>query len=384
MSVSKVAPATTPDDEPNPLPMSDRHVIRLDALRKTLSEDGVQALLVTSVVNVGYLTGFTGDSTPLLLLTDRAVAVSDFRYVEQLANECPDIETHIRPADQKLWAAVVDAVRLLGIETLAFEANGLLVSDLETLRSSLPSVAMKGVVGRVEALRAIKDEEEIAAIRRSIVAAERAFTMFRAGLRREETEIDAADALEAHLRRCGSSVAAFAPIIAAGPRSALPHARPSPERIGEFPFVLVDWGATVDGYRSDLTRMLVTGKVGGEFEATYAAVLRAQARAIAAIRPGVSAGDVDAEARLAIEESGFGGLFGHGLGHGLGLDIHESPWLRPHSDDILRPGMIVTVEPGIYRPGWGGIRIEDDILVTRDGAEVLTSVPKDPESLLPY
>jgi Xaa-Pro aminopeptidase len=209
--------------------------------------------------------------------------------------------------------------------------------------------------------------------------------MFRAGLRREETEIDAADAMEGYLRRCGSSSAAFEPIVAAGARSALPHARPTAEvRLADSDFLLVDWGATVGGYRSDLTRMLVTGKVGPDFARAYRAVLTAQERAIAAIRPGTTAGDVDALARAAIEEAGYGGRFGHGLGHGLGLEIHESPWFRPHSDDVLRPGMVFTVEPGIYLPGWGGIRIEDDILVTEDGAEVLTGVPREPESLSPY
>ena len=207
--------------------------------------------------------------------------------------------------------------------------------------------------------------------------------MMTSRLNLEEDEVETASALEACLKACGSERPAFDPIVASGPRSALPHARPTVgERLGSGNFLLLDWGATVGGYRSDLTRMVVTGTVGEDFRTLYRAVLTAQARALAIIRPGARAGDVDSEARNSFAESGFGKLFGHGLGHGLGLEIHESPWFRPHSDDVLQPGMVITVEPGLYRPGWGGIRIEDDILVTADGCEVLTSLPKSLESLL--
>lgn len=347
--------------------------------------NGLDGFLVSSVLNVTYLTGFTGESTPLIVLRDRVVAVSDFRYLAQIETECPGLEAHIRPVGQKLWSAVAEVVGTLGIARLGFESNGMLVSDHEAIRSALPSVAMTGLSGRVERLRAIKDDEEVAAIRRSVAVAERAFAMLRAGLRLDETELDATEHLEGSLRRCGASAAAFDPIVASGPRSARPHARPSAEgRLDEAEFLLVDWGASVAGYKSDLTRVLLTGNVGTTFETVYRAVLSAQERAIAAIHPGVRARDVDAVARSAIEAAGFGGSFGHGLGHGIGLAIHESPWLRPDSDDILEAGMVLAVEPGIYLPGWGGIRIEDDVLVTSDGADVLTGVAKARDTLRPY
>jgi Xaa-Pro aminopeptidase len=207
--------------------------------------------------------------------------------------------------------------------------------------------------------------------------------MLRAGLRPEDSEKSAADDLEGYLRRCGATSASFPPIVAVGRHAALPHFRPTATtRIGEADFVLVDWGATGRPYKSDLTRVLVTGKVTPKFEKVYRLVLAAQERAIAAIRPGVKAGDVDAEARSVIAEAGFGRFFDHGLGHGLGMDIHEAPRLRPGSDALLQPGMIVTVEPGVYLPAWGGIRIEDDVLVTHDGHEVLTQVPRSLESVL--
>src|SRR5262249_3090751 len=197
-----------------------------------------------------------------------------------------------------------------------------------------------------------------------------------------DSEKDVADAIENFLRRCGATAASFPPIVAIGVRSAQPHARPTTTaRIGDGDFVLIDWGASGQPYRSDLTRVVVMGKVTPTFEMIYGTVLTAQARAISAIRPGVKAGDVDAEARSVIEAAGFGGFFDHGLGHGLGMDIHEAPRLRKESQDLLEPGMVVTVEPGIYLPDWGGIRIEDDVLVTHDGCEVLSHIPKSLESV---
>jgi Xaa-Pro aminopeptidase len=201
--------------------------------------------------------------------------------------------------------------------------------------------------------------------------------MVRSELQEGATEKEVADQLEANLRRCGATGSSFPSIVAVGVRAALPHARPTATtRIGDDDFVLFDWGATGRPYKSDLTRVLVTGKVSPEFEKVYQTVLAAQERGIAAIRPGAKAQDVDAEARSVIEEAGFGRFFTHGLGHGIGMDVHEAPRLRKESETILEPGMIVTVEPGIYLPDWGGVRIEDDVLVTTEGCEVLSHLPK--------
>jgi len=354
---------------------------RREALARTLKRDDVDAILVSSPSNVRYLTGFSGEDSVFLLTPERAVIVSDGRFTTQIAEECPDLDARIRPTGQTLTDGIVEAVGALGVRRLAFEAQALSVAEHETLCEKLPAVETRGVRGRVEALRAVKDEGEIAAIREAIGYAERAFAMLRNGLRMGESEKDTADALEGYLRRCGATAASFPPIVAVGARSALPHARPTAEtRIGDADFVLIDWGATGRPYKSDLTRVLVTGKVTSEFETVYRTVLAAQQRGIAAVRPGAKAGDVDAEARSVVEEAGFGPFFDHGLGHGLGMDIHEAPRLRKTGEETLRPGMVVTVEPGIYRPGWGGVRIEDDVLVTRDGCEVLSHVPRDLES----
>jgi Xaa-Pro aminopeptidase len=355
---------------------------RRERLSRRLKVDGADALLVASVTNVGYLTGFTGDDSTLVLTRDRALIVSDGRYATQLAQECPGVEVHIRPVGQPMVVGLAEVIGKLGIRRLAFEATALTVADSEDLREQLPTVELLGVRDRVEDLRAIKDRAEVAAIREAIGYAERAFAMLRAGLRRGDSEKDVADELEGHLRRCGASAASFPPIVAVGARSALPHARPTAGvRVGDADFVLVDWGATGRPYKSDLTRVLVTGKVTAKFARVYRAVLRAQERGIAAIRPGVPARDVDAEARSVIEEAGFGRFFDHGLGHGIGRDIHEAPRLRRECDVLLRPGMVVTVEPGVYLPDWGGIRIEDDVLVTPDGCEVLTHVAKSLDSV---
>jgi Xaa-Pro aminopeptidase len=229
----------------------------------------------------------------------------------------------------------------------------------------------------VEELRQVKDADEVAEIRTAIRQAEKGFEVLRAQLTGEMTELQAAQLLEQAMRQFGATVAAFPPIVAVGPRAALPHARPTTGRISGADFVLVDWGATAaSGYRSDLTRILVTGKISPKLEKVYGVVLKAQQAGIKAIRPGARCCDVDAAARRVIEEAGFGKQFSHGLGHGIGLNIHEAPRFSAAFETPLKPGMVVTVEPGIYIESWGGVRIEDDCLVTRHGAEVLTNLPK--------
>jgi Xaa-Pro aminopeptidase len=355
----------------------DRTPQRRENLGKTLDTDRADALLVLSGPNVRYLSGFTGEDATFVLTRDRPILVSDGRFTTQIAQECPGLDVHIRQVGQQMSEALIELIKKLGIHRLAFESANLSVADFEALKDGLPAVEFVGVKDRVEALRMIKDDGEIDAIREAIHVAERAFAMLRAGLRLEESEKDTADALEGYLRRCGASSASFPPIVAVGVRAALPHARPDPGVIiGAADFVLVDWGATARGYRSDLTRVLVTGKVTPKFEHVYRTVLEAQQRGIAAIRPGVLARDVDAEARSVIEEAGFGGFFNHGLGHGIGLEIHETPRMSRSAQMPLQPGMVITVEPGIYLLDWGGIRIEDDVLVTPDGAVVLTHVPR--------
>jgi Xaa-Pro aminopeptidase len=359
-----------------------RFAERRERLRETLGGNEVDALLVSSSTNVSYLTGFSGESSVLLLGGGSDCIISDGRFTTQLQQECPEVEAHIRLPGQEMVPTIAGVVATRGIRRLAFESGVLTVADHLRLQGAIPRVALLGIEGWVEALRQIKDDVEITAICDSIRCAERAFAMLCAGLRIGETEKDAADALEGYLRHCGATGSSFPPIVAVGARAALPHARPTTTtNIGDDDFVLIDWGAAGRPYKSDLTRVLVTGKVTSTFESIYRTVLLAQERGIAAIRPGVKAHDVDAAARSVIEEAGLGDYFDHGLGHGLGMDIHEAPRLRQGSNVTLEPGMVITVEPGVYLPGWGGVRIEDDVLVTPDGCEVLTSVPKSLDSV---
>jgi Xaa-Pro aminopeptidase len=349
---------------------------RREKLRATLRAGQVDAVLVSVATNVGYLTGFSGEDSALVLTGARAVVVSDGRYATQLARECPDLEVHIRPVAQTLTAAVAEVVGKLAPRALAFEAAGLTVADLHDLQAAQASLELRPTRGWVEALRVIKDDAEVVAIREAIGFAERAFERLLAEAKPEWTEKELADELEFAMRRLGATAASFAPIVAVGANAALPHYRPGASvRLGDAEFVLIDWGASGRPYKSDLTRVVTSGKVSPKLEQVHRAVLAAQRCAFAAIRPGVKAGNVDAEARSAIAEAGFGGLFLHGLGHGLGRDIHEAPRLRQGSDDTLQAGMVLTVEPGVYLPGWGGVRVEDDVLVTPDGCELLSRLP---------
>ncbi len=352
-------------------------------LRKTLAKANIDALLVTDFTNVTYLTGFTGDDSYLLVRRDGETILSDPRYTTQLEEECPGLDMHIRPPGQTMPQAISHVARGSKIGPLGVEADSITVGLRDRIAAKLPKIALASTSGMVENLRLTKDKYEIARLRVAIEQAENAFAALRAKIRPEMTEKQAADELEHQFRLFGAKDAAFPSIVAVGPRAALPHATPSSQRrIGEADFVLFDWGANEGLYRSDLTRVLVTGRISPKFERIYRVVLEAQNRAIRAIRPGISAHDVDNVARSYIAKAGFGRRFRHGLGHGLGLAVHESPRLAVKNPTILKPGMVVTVEPGIYLPGWGGIRIEDDVLVTRSGHEVLTHVPKQLEDVV--
>ncbi len=356
--------------------MSDRFAERRDKLRKALRKAGADALLVTDFTNVTYLTGFTGDDSFLLVTAQNEVLLSDSRYEEQLGEECPGLELEIRSSGIRMTDSVAKLVAKAKVQKLGVEASTLNVALYQMLGEKLAPVELLPTKDLVEDLRLLKDREEIEAIRRAADYARRGFAALRATLTPEKTEKQVWSELEHQLRLFGARGCSFTPIIAVGARAALPHARPTEQKIGDADFVLVDWGANEGLYVSDLTRVLVTGKIPPKLERIYRVVLNAQQAAIEAIRPGVPCGEVDRIARSLIAKAGHDKHFGHGLGHGIGLQIHEAPRLGPSQERTLKPGMVVTVEPGIYLPGWGGVRIEDDVLVTRTGYELLSDVPK--------
>jgi Xaa-Pro aminopeptidase len=353
-----------------------RYQDRRDRLRAALRKTNLSALLVTDFTNVTYLTGFTGDDSYLLIFPKGEAIISDPRYTTQLDEECGEIERYIRPPGQTQLQATEKLLQRAKPSRLGIEGDSMTVSMRERLAEKLKHMELSTTSGLVEHLRACKDKEEIAEIRRAIDIAQKAFSSVRADLQPDQTEKEIADSLEHQMRRFGARGASFPPIVAVGDRAALPHYRPGARRVGDAPFILIDWGAFGGLYASDLTRVIVTAKIPPKLERVYRVVLRAQERAIDAIRPGRTCEEIDAVARGVIEKAGFGRRFGHGLGHGIGLQIHEAPRLGKKQKTKLKPGMVITVEPGIYLPGFGGVRIEDDVLVTRSGREVLTTLPK--------
>lgn len=366
------------------MPRTDVHEQRRERLLPILRQADVPAWLVTGELNVRYLTGFTGDSSYLLVGPEVEILITDSRYTTQAEEECPGLELYVRKVTEKLSEAVIAVLKRTRLAAVAYESHLLVAETLEALSSGLKSTRFVPLSGKIESeLRAIKDAGEIAETRLAVELAERAIDLLRASLTPATTELEAAWELERAIRRFGGAGMSFPPIVAAGDRAALPHYRPHRNSIAEADLLLVDWGAlTESGYRSDLTRTFFRRPPTRRFHRVYQTVLQAQERAIRAIRPGRKCSFVDRKARECIDQAGFGKWFGHGLGHGIGLEIHEQPRLAPTSETELRPGMIVTVEPGIYLPGIGGVRIEDDVLVTADGYEVLSSTPKDLESML--
>ncbi len=362
---------------------SDRYVKRREKLLRKLRETDCDTLLVSNEKNVSYLTGFSGDSSTLILGKSHTILISDTRYETQIQDECPGMETVIRTNKEPMEEKIAETLKKAKLTKLGFESDTLTVNEWEKLKEKAETVEWIAVAGKVEELRQIKDAGEIAETREAVRFAERGFQALKALLTADATELQVAHELEHNLRRFGARGTSFPPIVAVGPQSALPHAQPGRRRISEAGFFLVDWGAeTFAGYKSDLTRVLVTAKIPPKLEKIYRVVLKAQQEAIQKIRPGAKCSDIDQAGRSVIEAAGFGKNFGHGLGHSLGLSIHEWPRFSPTAEEELKPGMILTVEPGIYLPGFGGVRIEDDVLVTRDGHEVLSTVPKEFEKAI--
>jgi Xaa-Pro aminopeptidase len=349
-------------------------------VRREITERDIDALLITSPVNVRYVSGFTGSDSVLLLTDRQQLLITDFRYSESARGECPDWEVVEHPGVSRAdW--VERFAGREGLQLLGLEADHLSWQQYRRLSEAAPRVCLAPTIGLVEKLRTVKSPWEVERVRRALRAGERAFEALRELVRPGVTEKALADELETLLRRQGASESGFETIVAFGPASSIPHARAGSRRLARRQTVLVDWGARVESYNSDLTRVLATGRVTSKFERIYRVVLEAQAAGIDAVAPGVRAAAVDAAARRVITEAGFGERFGHGLGHGVGLEVHEAPTLNSRSEDVLMPGMVLTIEPGIYIPGWGGIRIEDMVLVTDQGHSVLSRLDKGPDSV---
>ena len=348
---------------------------RAERLIEAIEAAGIDVLLVTDLVNVGYLTGFSGSNGIAVIGPRTRAFVTDFRYVEQAAEEVHPSFARLR-ATLDLLDSLSEALPD-GTLRLGFEEAHMSVRQHRRLRELLPErVELIGTAGIVEGLRAVKEPEEIERIRAATVLADAAFErLIRDGLV-GRTERELVMALEYDMRERGAQRPSFETIVAAGPHGALPHAQPREVPIKTGQLVVIDWGAELDGYCSDCTRTVAAGDPGSEAREIYELVLAAQLAAVAAVRADEAGRAVDAVAREIITAAGHGEHFGHGLGHGVGRDVHEAPRLSQRSEDELRAGNIVTVEPGVYLPGRFGVRIEDLVAVTHDGCEILTSVPK--------
>jgi Xaa-Pro aminopeptidase len=339
---------------------------------EVLGREGLEGLLVTDLVNVRYLTGFVGSNGVLVVCPGSRVLLTDSRYSVAARDQVHDTEVVIAGRDlMDRLADVVPAGRI------GIEADQVTVARRDRLSERLAHAELVPTTGLVEALRVVKDAAELDLIRDATRIADAALARIADEGFAGRTEAGTAWALEGWMRDLGAEGASFDIIVAAGPHGALPHAVPRGVAIPADTLVVVDMGARVAGYASDCTRTFSTGTLPPALTEAYAVCLDAQRAALAACRAGVHTGDLDRLARGIITDAGLGEHFGHGLGHGVGLDIHERPWLRQQGGEVLRTGMVVTIEPGIYLEGVGGVRVEDLAVVTDDGCEVLTGVSTD-------
>ncbi len=352
--------------------MPDAHQARRARLRERMAARDLPSLLITRLVNVRYLTGFTGSNGALLVTHDAAVLATDGRYVEQSARQAPDVERLIERAVAAALAERAGAVRL------GFEAHDVTVELHEALGGKAAGELV--AAGRlVEELRAVKDEDEIALLREACRIADRALADLLAadGLRPGRSEREVAVDLERRMVDHGAEAPSFESIVASGPNSAVPHHRPTHRALERGEFVKLDFGATYQGYHSDMTRTVVLGEPAGWQRELYDLVAESQRVGREALRVGAEARHVDAAARRVIDDAGHGENYTHGLGHGVGLEIHEAPTLGYNAAGTLAERMPVTVEPGVYLAGRGGVRIEDTLVVRADGPELLTTTTKD-------
>jgi Xaa-Pro aminopeptidase len=357
--------------------MTDGRPRRLAALADGITAAHLDGLLVSGAANVRYLSGFSGTSALLFVTPRETLLITDFRYQTQAAEEVGDLaRVVIEP--QSLWVGLWQHLAQLPyVQVAGFESAHLIHRDFQRLLEAGARYQWRATIDLVEVLRERKDSIELGHIQEAVAAGERALGLTITQVRAGMTELEVAGILESALRQSGSDGFPFPSIVASGPNAARPHAQPTSRQIVQGDFLLLDFGARVAGYCSDITRTFVVGHATGEQREVHDVVRLANERAMKAMRPGMSGRDADGVARGYIEDRGFGDLFGHSLGHGIGLEVHEAPRLARTAESPLVEGAVVTVEPGIYRPGWGGVRIEDDVHLGAGGAQVLTSFPRE-------
>jgi Xaa-Pro aminopeptidase len=355
----------------------DRRPARLAKLGERLASEHIDAIVLTSLPNIRYLTGFSGSSAIAVATRSDISLITDFRYETQVADEVGDF-AKIRIEPVSLWTGLWDMLgRMSSVEVAGFESQHIYHRDFERLLNDGARWQWRPQTGLVETLRESKDEDEVALITEAARIATEALTRTLPQLCPGQSELQIAGILEKALRDEGSEEAPFPPIVASGPRSALPHARASKRIVERGDILLLDFGAQHQGYCSDVTRTFTVGAPTVEQRDVYAIVRDANHIASHSIRSGMTGAAADALARSYIERCGYGEAFGHSLGHGLGLEVHEAPRLAKTAETPLAAGSVVTIEPGIYRAGWGGVRIEDDVHLSQNGPQILTNFSRE-------
>ncbi len=345
--------------------------IAINKLRQELSRHRLDAILVTKETNVSYLSGFKGEGE-LLITPRKQILLVDFRFKEQATKKVKSFQIWPRQNFHPLEENMSRLVKKLKLKRLGFEGLSLSYEFYRRLYKSLEPVRLVSTINIVERLRAIKSAQEIKLLKKAASCAIKSFAFVRKIIKPGRKEIEVAREVQYFMRKCGAEDCAFEIIIASGKRSSLPHALSTRKAIKKNEAILVDLGCRFSGYNSDLTRVVFLGKMSGKIKRLYKIVLQAQQLAIKAVRAGKKVCQIDKIARQYISKEGLSPFFGHALGHGIGREVHEYPSISPKNQEVLKEGMVFTVEPGVYIPGWGGIRIEDMVLVTRTGHEVLT------------
>ena len=353
---------------------------RIAAVKSNFKSLGIDSLLVKNLSNIRYLSGFSGSAGALLLTKDKDYFISDFRYKTQSKMEVYD-NFEIIIYKQNSYGYIGDLVKKNSkkhdIRKIGFESNFLTVNDADSLRKEFPAVKFVGVNSLIEKYTSQKNEREIELTKKAVEITDRVFSKILTIIKPGMTENDISAEISFYHKKYGASGDSFDPIVASGERSAFPHARPKSKKIANNELVTLDFGCVVEGMKSDMTRTIAFGKIPSECKKIYNIVLEAQLRAIDAVRAGIAVKKLDSYARGYIKEKGYGDNFGHGLGHGLGYDIHEGPSINPRTNYKLLVNNIVTIEPGIYVEGLGGVRIEDDVIVKENGCEILNISPKE-------
>jgi Xaa-Pro aminopeptidase len=347
---------------------------KIESLRSAFAANGIDGILITSPYNRRYISNFTGTAGVVLITVDKALFITDFRYIEQATNQCQGFE--IVKFSGSIPEEIARLTKELGIQKLGFEEDYVTYSSFKVYEKEI-AAELVPITGVIEKLRLIKTDAEIKILKVAADIADAAFKHILDFLRPGKTELEVSNELEFFMRKAGATSSSFDTIVASGHRSALPHGVASDKVIEAGDIVTMDYGCYYNGYVSDITRTVAVGEPDAKLKEIYEIVLEAQLRGMAGYRPGITGKEADALSRDYITEKGYGEYFGHSNGHGIGLEIHEGPGLSMRSDIILEPGMVVTCEPGIYIPGLGGVRIEDDTLITNDSNEALTHSTKE-------